>query len=70
VLEQIARTTEAALQRIDARLDRIETRQADDFRLLSARHDRDFRWLLAVMLSGIAVNIGGFVSLLIAVLHR
>jgi hypothetical protein len=34
VLEQIARSTQAALERIETRLDRIEARQADDFRFL------------------------------------
>jgi hypothetical protein len=41
VLEEIARSTKATLERIDRRLDTIEASQRSDF-----------RWLLGIMLGG------------------
>jgi hypothetical protein len=43
VLEQIARTTTASLERIERRID-----------ALAAEHRSDFRWLLGTMLGGFA----------------
>ena len=54
VLEQIARSTEATLTRIETRLDRIESRQADDFRFLVRLHFGQ----LAMMVAGFAAVLG------------
>lgn len=53
VLEEIARTTKAVLERIERRLDVLETNQRSDF-----------RWLLGVMLGGYATMITLLVGLL------
>jgi hypothetical protein len=58
VLEEIARGTKAALERIERRLDAIER---------NARSD--FRWLLGIMLSGFGLTLGGFVTLLGVIAH-
>ena len=47
VLEQIARTTTAALERIERRID-----------ALAAEHRSDFRWLLGIMLGGFGASLG------------
>jgi hypothetical protein len=47
VLEQIARTTTASLERIERRMD-----------ALGAEHRADFRWLLGIMLGGFAALLG------------
>src|SRR4051794_32698140 len=49
VLEQIARATATTLERIERRLDAVETNQR-----------ADFRWLLGIMLSGFAPMLRGF----------
>jgi len=72
VLEQIARSTEAGLLRIENRLDRMDAR----FERMDARLDRmdgridtrfdtltnnqrgDFRWLLGIMLAGFTGLLG------------
>ena len=65
VLEQIARNTSAALERIDRRFDAIDRR----FDALSAEHRADFRWLLGVMLGGFAAMLGGFGAMLGVMAH-
>jgi hypothetical protein len=47
VLEQIARTTSASLERIERRMD-----------LLAADQRADFRWLLGIMLGGFGALLG------------
>ncbi len=47
VLEQIAADTRSVLERLDWRLDRMAGRQ-----------DADFRWLLGVVLAGLAGMLG------------
>ena len=47
VLEQIARTTTASLERIERRMD-----------ALAAEHRSDFRWLLGTMLAGFGALLG------------
>jgi hypothetical protein len=72
VLEQIARNTSAALERIDRRFDAIDRRfEAIDrrFDTLSAEHRADFRWLLGVMLGGFAAMLGGFGAMLGVMAH-
>ena len=66
VLEQIARETATTLTAIR---DEIHDMRSD---LRDIRQDQrsDFRWLFSLMLGGIAITIGGFVSLLIAVLRH
>lgn len=58
VLEQIARSTTAALERVERRLDSIATEQRSDF-----------RWMLGIMLGGFSMVIGGFASLLVVLAH-
>jgi hypothetical protein len=72
ILEQIARNTSAALERIDRRFDAIDRRfEAIDrrFDTLSAEHRADFRWLLGVMLGGFAAMLGGFGAMLGVMAH-
>ena len=54
VLEQIARTTTAGLDRIERRVDM----QAADIRALAAEHRSDFRWLLGTLLGGFGAMLG------------
>jgi hypothetical protein len=54
VLEQIARSTTAALERIEHRMDT----QPADTRALSAEHRADSRWPLGVMLAGFSTSPG------------
>jgi hypothetical protein len=65
VLEQIARTTTAALERIERRIDT----QTAEIRALAAEHRADFRWLLGVMLAGFATLLGAFGTMLGAMAH-
>lgn len=58
VLEQIARSTTAALERIERRLDSVASEQRSDF-----------RWLLGLMLGGFGMTVGGFASLLLVLAH-
>jgi len=50
VLEEIARGTKAALDRIERRMDFSERRMDEGFRTLSSEQRADFRWLLGVMI--------------------
>jgi hypothetical protein len=54
VLEQIARTTSSALERIERRLDSM------DLRIDAVVTDQraDFRWLLGIMLGGFGAMLG------------
>jgi GAF domain-containing protein len=65
VLEQIARITTAALERIERRMDL----QTAEIRALAAEHRSDFRWLLGVMLAGFATMLGAYGALLGAMAH-
>ncbi len=57
-LEQIARTSTAALERMERRLDQI-----------SAEQRADFRGLLGIMLAGFGTMIGLFAGLLGVIAH-
>jgi predicted esterase YcpF (UPF0227 family) len=65
VLEQIARTTAASLERIERRLDTM------DRRIDTAVSDQrsDFRWLLGVMLGGFATMLGAFSAMMGVMAH-
>jgi GAF domain-containing protein len=65
VLEQIARTTTAALERIERRIDL----QTAEIRALAADHRADFRWLLGVTLAGFATMLGAYGAMLAAMAH-
>jgi hypothetical protein len=54
VLEEIARGTKAALERIERRLDSFERR----FDSLAAEQRADFRWLLGMMIGWGAALLG------------
>jgi hypothetical protein len=54
VLEQIARTTSAALERIERRLDSMGRR----IDVVVTDQRADFRWLLGVMLGGFGAMLG------------
>ena len=72
VLEQIARTTTAALERIERRLrsDRPALRSIDRrIDILTSEHRADFRWLLGVMLGGFGAMLGGFGAMLGVMAH-
>ncbi|MGD0110018.1 MAG: hypothetical protein ABSC06_39280 [Rhodopila sp.] len=58
VLDEIARGTKAALERIERRLDSSERRMDDGFRSLAAEQRADFRWLLGVMIGWGAALLG------------
>jgi hypothetical protein len=61
VLEQIARTTSASLERIERRLDAMEGRFTGidrRFDALNSEHRADFRWLLGAMLGGFGAMLG------------
>ncbi len=58
VLEQLARTTSATLERLERRMD-----------LMAADQRADFRWLLGIMLAGFGTMIGLFGGLLGAMAH-
>lgn len=65
VLEQIARTTNATLERMERRLDLIGV----EFRASVAEQRADFRWLLGIMLAGFGTMIGLFAGLLGVMAH-
>jgi hypothetical protein len=72
VLEQIARTTAASLERIERRLDSMESRFTGidrRFDALNSEHRADFRWLLGIMLSGFTGMLGGFGAVLGVMAH-
>ncbi len=56
VLEQITRTTSAALERIELRLDSMDRR----IDTVVTDQRADFRWLVGIMLGGFAAMLGGF----------
>jgi tetrahydromethanopterin S-methyltransferase subunit F len=58
VLEQIAKTTQAAIERIDRRLETIENNQRSDF-----------RWTLGIMITGYLGIIAGFTGILGVMAH-
>ena len=58
VLEQIARTQTASLERIERRMDAV-----------SAEQRSDFRWLLGIMLGGFGAMLGGFSAVLGVMAH-
>jgi hypothetical protein len=58
VLEQIARTQTASLERIERRMD-----------AMSAEQRSDFRWLLGIMLGGFGAMLGGFSAVLGVMAH-
>jgi hypothetical protein len=61
VLEQIARTTSAALERIERRLDSMDQRIDSMGRridgVVTDQH-ADFRWLVGIMLGGFGAMLG------------
>lgn len=61
VLEQIARSTVAALERIDRRLESLERRTDEGFRELRAIHDRDFRLTWAGIIT-LALGLGALMA--------
>ncbi len=72
ILEQIARTTAATLERLERRFDSIDRRfESIDRRIdaLASEHRSDFRWLLGIMLGGFGAMIGGFGALLGVMAH-
>ncbi len=72
VLEQIARTTTAGLERIERRMDSIVAEQRAIFaeqRSISAEHRADFRWLIGVLSAGFATLLGAFGAMLGAMAH-
>jgi hypothetical protein len=61
VLEQIARTTVASLERIERRLDAMEGRFTGidrRFDALNSEHRADFRWLVGLMLAQTGALLG------------
>ena len=54
VLEQIARTTSGALERIERRLDSVDRR----IDAVVTDQRADFRWLLGIMLGGFGAMLG------------
>ncbi|MEO9191977.1 MAG: hypothetical protein ABI224_18505 [Acetobacteraceae bacterium] len=76
VLEQIARGTSATLERMERRMDRLDTRVDvmgtelhDAINRLSVEHRADFRWLTGIMLAGFGTMIGLFGGLLGVMAH-
>ena len=72
VLEQIARSTNASLERIERRFDAIDRRfEAIDrrFDTHSAEHRSECRWLLGVMIGGFGATLGGFGAMLGVMAH-
>jgi hypothetical protein len=65
VLEQIARTTSAALERIERRLDSMDRR----IDAIVSDQRADFRWLLGIMLGGFTAMLGGFGAMLGVMAH-
>jgi len=65
VLEQIARTTAATLERMDGRMDRIDQR----LDMLYGAQRSDFRWLLGMMIAGTGTILGCLLGLLGVMAH-
>ena len=61
VLEQIARVTQAALERIETRLDRLDARMADDFRFLVRLQITMTTVTIGLTLAGLA-TLGGMMA--------
>ena len=59
VLEQIARTTSASLERIERRFDAVERRMD----MLAANQQADFRRLIGIMLGGFGTMLGAYCAL-------
>jgi hypothetical protein len=60
-LEHIARTTAAALERLERRFDAVDRRfETMDRRIdaLTSEHRADFRWTLGIMLGGFSALLG------------
>lgn len=58
ILEQIARTTSATLDRMERRMDLMSGEMSAEIRAMATDHHADFRWLLGVMLAGFGTMIG------------
>jgi hypothetical protein len=65
VLEHIAQTTAAAIDRIERRLEGLERR----IDAVNSEQRADYRWLLGIMLGGFATMLGGFAGLLGVMAH-
>jgi hypothetical protein len=65
VLEEIARSTAATLERIERQMDRIDRR----IDRLENRIDGNFRWLLGIMLGGFGMTASGFAGILAVMAH-
>ena len=65
VLEHIAQTTAAGIDRLERRFDLLATEQRADMRDIRT----DFRWLVGIMLGGFAALLGAFAGLLGVVAH-
>jgi hypothetical protein len=65
VLEQIARTTAAALERIERRMDTLDRR----FDGLATEQRSDFRWLLGMMLGATGTILAALTGLLGVMAH-
>ena len=58
VIEEIVLSTKAALERIERRLDNLETDHHADFRSLLNDQRADFRWTLGIMIAWNATLLG------------
>lgn len=65
VLEEIARSNAAALERIDRRFEQMDRR----FDQMAAEHHTDFRWLVGVTLAGFGTLIGMMAGMLGVMAH-
>ena len=60
MLEEIARGTKSAFERIDRRLDRIDQR----LDAIATEQRSDYRWLLAIVLGGFGMMLTAYIGLL------
>ncbi|HST76000.1 MAG TPA: hypothetical protein VLJ20_11560 [Acetobacteraceae bacterium] len=65
VLEHIAQTTAAGIERLERRFDLLAAEQRADMRDIRT----DFRWLFGVMLAGFVALLGAFAGLLGVMAH-
>jgi len=65
VLEQIARSTAATLERLEHRFDTVDRR----FESMAAEHRTEFRWLPGVMLGGFTTILGVLGAMLAVMAH-
>jgi hypothetical protein len=65
VLEHIAQTTAAGIDRLERRFDLLAAGQRADMRDIRA----DFRWIIGIMLGGFVAVLGAFAGLLGVVAH-